>query len=102
MKDLCQQFHDAMIDIYLRAKRECKYNAARFIQVVTNKGGVEAARALILKDGGTEGFAKLWELGRLDLSVEALVLRDEYRELFTNNEREACRKRLMDYGYREA
>lgn len=77
-----------MVDIYHRAKRECKYNAARFIQLVTDKGGVDAARALILKDGGTEGFAKLWELGRLDLSVEALVLRDEYKELFTEAERE--------------
>ena len=46
------QFHDAMKDIYLRAKKECKYNAAMFILIVTEKGGVEAARSLILKDGG--------------------------------------------------
>jgi hypothetical protein len=49
MKDRRQQFHDAIIDIYLRSKRECKYNASRLIQFVTDKGGVDAARALILK-----------------------------------------------------
>lgn len=67
---------------------------------MTEKGGVEAARSLILKDGGTDGFAKLWELGRLDLSVEALVLKDEYKELFTDHEREACRYRLKEYNYK--
>ncbi|MDR3600473.1 MAG: hypothetical protein P4L49_08355 [Desulfosporosinus sp.] len=100
MKDLGQLFHDAMIDIYLRAKRECKYTASRFLQMVTEKGGIEAARALIQKDGGTEGFTKLWELRRLDLSVEALVLQEQYRELFTDQERTLCRDRLEKYGYK--
>ena len=67
---------------------------------MTEKGGVDAARTLILKDGGTDGFAKLWELGRLDLSVEALVLKDEYRELFTDQEREECTNRLKKYNYK--
>lgn len=100
MRDLSLQFHDSMIDIYVKAKKECKYNAARFLQVVTEKGGVEAARTLILKDGGTDGFAKLWELGRLDLSVEVLVLKDEYTQLFTDHEREECRNRLKKYNYK--
>jgi hypothetical protein len=59
MKDLRQQFHDAVVDIYLRAKHECKYNPARFVQLVTEKGGVEAVRALILKDGRAEGYGNL-------------------------------------------
>ena len=100
MKDLSLQFHDSMKDIYNRAKKECNYPATRFKQLVAEKGGVEAARSLILKDGGTDGFAKLWELGRLDLSVEALVLKDEYKELFTDQEREACTNRLKEYNYK--
>ncbi|OCZ54242.1 hypothetical protein [Dehalobacter sp. TeCB1] len=94
MKNLQQQFNDAMIDIYQRAKKECKYNASRFLQVVTDKGGVDAAHSLIQKEGGTEGFIKLWELHRLDLSAEVLVLKDEFRILFTDMEREQCRDRL--------
>lgn len=89
-----------MKNIYFRAKNECRYVASKFLQVVAEIGGVEAARTLILRDGGTEGVAKLWELGRLDLSVEALVLKPEYRELFTDHEREACRNRLKEYNYK--
>ena len=51
MRDLNLQFHDAMKDIYVRANKECRYTASKFLQVVTEKGGVEAAKNLILKDG---------------------------------------------------
>ncbi|MEW6661353.1 MAG: hypothetical protein ACOY9Y_05265 [Bacillota bacterium] len=43
-----------------------------------------AAKILISKDGGTYGFEVLWEHKRLDLSVEAHVLKPEYRELFSS------------------
>ena len=39
--------HEAMIDIYRRAKDEAGYNATRYIQMVANLGGVKAAKALI-------------------------------------------------------
>jgi len=55
---------------------------------------------LISKSGGTYGFEVLWENNRLDLSVEALVLRLEYQEFFTDEEREICRNRLEEFGYK--
>jgi hypothetical protein len=36
---------------------------------------------------------------RPDLSVEDLVLRSEYRALFTEEEREMARQRLLDQGF---
>lgn len=89
-----------MKNIYFRAKKECNYVASRFIQLVGEKGGLLAAKQLILKDEGTNGFAKLWELGRLDLSVEKLVLEDEYAVLFSEEEKSICKSRLKKYGYR--
>ncbi|MBO8167892.1 MAG: hypothetical protein H0Z35_01760 [Thermoanaerobacteraceae bacterium] len=97
--DLKQQFHEDMINIYLRAKKECKYTPTRFLQLVIEKGGVEAAKQLIHKEGGTEGFRKLWEMKRLDLSVEALVLKKKYKELFTDADRAICEKRLAEYDF---
>jgi hypothetical protein len=41
----------------------------------------------------------LWELRRLDLSVEALALEPEFHELFTRPELDTARRRLADYGY---
>lgn len=94
-----KQFHQAMINIYETAKRECGYNATRFLQLLGSKGGVAAAKQLISKPGGTEGFTTLWECGRLDLSVEAHVLKPEYRELFSPEERKLCTERLREFGY---
>ena len=99
MTDLEMNFHKDMIRICERAKKECGYVATRFLRMINEKGGLMAAKQLIAKEGGTDGFATLWEHGRLDLSVEALVLQERYHALFTDEERELCRKRLLEYGY---
>jgi hypothetical protein len=62
-------------------------------------GGVETARRLLRKSEPSDGFTTLWELRRLDLSVEAFVLRPEYAPLFTEAERGIARARLKEYGY---
>jgi hypothetical protein len=96
-RDLDQRFHAAMLDIYRRAKVEAGYNASRFLQLVEARGGVAAARQL-LTGPPSEGFAKLWEKGRLDLSVEAHILHPEFAELFTAEEQRAARERLRAFG----
>jgi hypothetical protein len=99
--DLEKQFHKDMVGIYERAKNECGYVATRFIQMVADKGGLATAKELIIKDDDTYGFERLYELKRLDLSVEALVLDNEYRSLFTSYEKQRCKDRLKKYGYYE-
>ncbi len=47
----------------------------------------------------SDGYAALWERKRLDLTVEALILRPEWLELFSELEREIARQRLAEYGY---
>lgn len=93
-------FHQAMLTIYKRAKAECGYNATRFLQMVTDHGGLEAARILLRASSVSEGYVALWERGRLDLSVEAVILQPAWRELFSDAERETARSRLQEYGYR--
>ena len=36
----------------------------------------------------------------LDLSLEALIIKDKYKELFTEEQREKCLNRLKKYGYK--
>lgn len=100
MNTLEEKFNSDMQSIYLTAKRELGYNATRFLQLLSQKGGFQAAKILISKDGGTYGFEVLWEHKRLELSVEAHVLKPEYKALFTDEEREICRKQLVDFGYK--
>jgi hypothetical protein len=48
----------------------------------------------------SEGFTALWERGRLDLSVEALVLAEEFDDLFPEDEPDVARDRLAEHGHR--
>ena len=80
MSNLEKQFENEMLGIYRTAKKECGYNAVRFLQLVSEKGGLAAAKQLINKTGVTDGFTTLWEHHRLDLSVEAHVLKLEYAD----------------------
>jgi hypothetical protein len=57
-------------------------------------GGGETARRLLRKDDISDGFTTLWERKRLDLPVEAYLLRPEYAPLFTQEERAIARARL--------
>lgn len=101
MNILESRFNNEMRNIYLEAKKDLGYNAARFIQLVTEIGGVKAAKQLISVEGVTYGFEVLWEHKRLDLSIEAHVIKPEYNDLFTDDEREICRNRLIEFGFLE-
>jgi 5-methylcytosine-specific restriction enzyme A len=96
---LRDKFHNAMLDIYKTARKERIHDAKLFAQMLSTDHGVNVAKKLISSDKPSTGFTALWEKGRLDLTVEALVIRDEFRELFTDEEREKARNRLIDYRY---
>jgi hypothetical protein len=98
-EDPAAAFHAAMVRIYTTAKSDVGYNATRFLQMVSDEGGVAAARKLLAADRPSDGFTTLWEASRLDLSVEAHVLRPEFAVLFTDAERETARRRLAEYGF---
>lgn len=89
-------FDVAMLDIYHRAKRECNYNATYFHRMVQERGGIGAAKQLLSTgpDDFAQGFTELYMCGRLDISVEYLVLQPEWRNLFTPDERLTSWKRL--------
>ncbi|MBU3159510.1 hypothetical protein KPL37_07040 [Clostridium frigoris] len=99
MNDLERKFNKDMTNIYRKADKECGYRATRFLQILSEKGGIITAKELVSKEGGTEGFLKLWQLGRLDLSIEALLLTDEYKVLFTKEELKLSKERLEKYQY---
>ena len=97
--EIVDEFHEEMVNIYKKAKKECHYNAKIFLTMVVDYGGLETAKKLLASDAPQYGFEKLWESGRLDLTMEALVLRPQYHSLFTDQELKVAEKRLKDYGY---
>ncbi len=92
-------FHKEMLGIYRKAKEECGYIATRFLQMVSNEGGLRTARKLLATAEPSDGFTELWANHRLDLTVEFLVLKSEFRPLFTDQEITIAKERLILYGY---
>ena len=68
--------------------------------MVRREDGLTTAQKLLRPGPIPEGFWTLQELGRLDLSLERrLVLRPRWRPLFTDEEIEVARERLIQAGY---
>lgn len=104
------RFHDAMLGIFPLAGEATRkrgadgstirgYWASYFLRGVRNHGGPDYARQLLRAEGTTDGFRRLTEERRLDLTMEALVLRPEFAELFTVPERAVAASRLARAGY---
>jgi hypothetical protein len=101
MTDLLKQFDLAMLGIYQRTKAEAGYNATIFFRMLNERGGLATARYLINSSNPSDGYTHLYEKGRLDLTVEAMVVENaEWRLLFTEEELAKANRRLHDYGYK--
>ena len=98
MTNLECEFHQAMLDTHQQATK-LGYHAHFFLNMVIDSGGVGAAKRLLSTTDEQAGLTSLWDLGRLDLSVEAHVVKEPWSSLFTEDERQVARKRLQDYKY---
>jgi 5-methylcytosine-specific restriction enzyme A len=87
-----------MLDLYSRAGRETGYWGYRYLGALKRHGGLATARRMLRPkrdDKIDAGLQKLIDAGRADeLSVEAIVLRAEFRDLFTATELLEARRRL--------
>jgi hypothetical protein len=89
-----------MLSIYQRAKSEAKYNARLFLQMLDRNRGVATAKQLINSTNVSDGYTALNLRGRLDLTVEAMIIESpKWHSLFTEQELQRARKRLRDYDY---
>jgi len=60
---------------------------------------VGAAKWLLAKEDVQAGLTKLWELGLLEHSMEATVLQEGFRSLFTDAELQEARQPLEALGF---
>ncbi|GAA1190068.1 GmrSD restriction endonuclease domain-containing protein [Prauserella alba] len=93
------EFGAEMLELHERSRTEANYAATYFRSMLSELGPLETARKLLGSPAVSDGFAALWERGRLDLTVEALVTQPQFEELFTEQEINAARKRLDQFGY---
>ncbi|MBH9975998.1 MULTISPECIES: hypothetical protein [Bartonella] len=92
---MADEFHKEMLAIYDKARDEVGIKLPRFKQMVEHNGGVLAAKKLIHSNSVSTGFSKLFEKGRLDLTVESLVANNEkWHPLFDEEEIKKARAML--------
>ena len=69
------------------------------LQAMRRYGGVFAAKQFLSVSPVRSGLVELREQGRLDKSVEALMLQERWNTLFSVRELKLARQRLKDLGY---
>lgn len=94
VSDIDADFSQRMKAVYDRGRLEAGYNASYFLSMLSQYGPQETAHKLLASPAISDGFAELWERGRLDLTVEALVAEPKFSELFSENEIAVARRRL--------
>ena len=99
MTDVERRFGEAMLATCREAKK-IGYTPSVFLRMLNENGAMQTARQLINASQPSSGYTRLWMLGRLDLSVEAIVHDNpEWHSLFTRDELDRCKKRLTAYRY---
>ena len=78
-----------------------RYRPMRMIEMIDEYGAIEAVRRLMAQyeSYASEGYRRLWECQRLDLSFEALMQEPRFASLFSADELAWARRRLQEYGY---
>lgn len=98
MATLEEQFHRAMIGVYENAK-DHEYFATYFKRMLDEYRGLETAKRLLAKQEIQDGLMRLWEMKLLDQSMEALVIQERFKPLFTPTEIAEAQRRLEELGY---
>ena len=95
-EELIQQFNkdvDQIIEESLKTFKHC----GRFVQIVrfTHSGNGYAATKQMLRNATPANvFGPLRQSGQLDLTVESLVVKPQYKELFDSKEKQIAEFRL--------
>jgi hypothetical protein len=95
---LIERFHAAILEL-TEQSMDIDPLAEQFKMRIQKDGGVETAKRLINDRRPQPGLIRLWEARRLDISVEALMLKTKYQSLFTDEELAEARRRLENLGY---
>lgn len=84
----------AEIQSAVRQCYELGYAPTRFEQMIENSHPVEVAKKFIISGEFQDGFKKLNNMGKAELTIESIMLQSKFSSLFSSQELEAARWRL--------
>jgi len=83
----------------IEAAKSHKYFPTYFMQMLAEHGGVETAKRLLATKEPQSGLFELYHIGLLHESMEAVVLQEKFKALFTEDELAEAHKRLEELDY---
>lgn len=98
MTPLEREFTKELLDNVAEMK-QYGYNPTIYTRMISENGAVNAAKKLVVKDVQSSGFATLIMLRKLELSVEASVIKDKYKDLFTDAEIQNSIRKLKEANF---
>lgn len=96
--DVVKRFHKEMILLCREVESVLGRRPQTLLRMISQMGGVEAARAVVGEAHPSDTFVMLWERGRLDLTLESLVLKEDFRGLFAEALLEQATTRMERLG----
>jgi len=76
-----------------------KYRPAQFKKMLDAYGGFDTVNRVLASGKPSDGFTRLWELGRLDLTCEAIIVETKWRGYFEADLVARAEKLLGDMRY---
>lgn len=97
---LKNKFNEEVLNSIKEIKKEI-YSPTRFIIMMHehNNNAFEVAQKIVTKNI-TMGLQELYEHNRLDLSIEAMIIKPEYEKLFSPEIINTCKRKLKQLGYK--
>ena len=92
-----------MDERFIAAWEDCREKAAALgvrMRPIDKDSAMKAAHRALSGNRESDGFGALEDKGRLDLSLEALVIDKRFTALFSDEEANTALSRLLDAGYR--
>lgn len=100
-RTLEQELKNDLVNAYKEGKK-FGYKAIEMLDALTEDNFIGKLITFVSYDDNhlPNGFVKLYEAGRLDLSIENIIVQDKYKSLFINNYDiiKTCKERLERFG----
>ena len=88
-----------MEEKFLAALEDARKNAEKLGVRIRPIKDMQSARRCLSGHRESDGFYKLAELNRLELSLEALAVKKQFTALFSDEEANTALERLLTAGY---
>lgn len=98
--DLRNELYEEVVELYNKSIDEIEYRPSKMMYLITKykQENIELPIKKMIMNPNYDAFYKLVKKDRYDLTLEFLVIKDKYRELFTQEEINKAKETLKIFN----